>query len=320
MRQKIKYSFYIVLFFITVKVDAQKGYPISSIISEVVNPNGLGKLPPESKSLLSGKVGEFDIDERIYYQLRNEYVENPSVSLPLGCFIKRIEYIVRFGDNIYGPFNIDQIPRGEDPSRFSSTPRDLLKVVKTEVLDKLNSRNIKDLQITLRGIWFSKEELLKEKLNKCLQLNQIDKETRVDIFSLSIKKFGLIALVDVSPLSKDGAQLTLDVVSGLVKNLSKTSLDYVAVLNKPTFTNAMVSVPFLKYEGRQWFYKNFELESVLIMDLDDKSKPIGFGFGIGALGVKDKTIKSGVFWQDNKPNLYIGVSIRGLANWLSNYK
>lgn len=311
----------IILFVLSLNTYAQKGYAISSIVSELVNSDGLQKLPPKSKSIISGKNGEFDIDERFYYQIRNEFVEKPEMILPLGCFIKKIEYIVRFGENVYGPFYIEgnNIPQGNDASRFSTTPRNLLTSLKTEVLDKLNSRNINNLQIIFKGIWYTKEELLKEK-SQCVNLNQIDKETRTDIFTLTIRKFGLIVLFDISPLSKEGAQLTLDVVSGLVKNISKTSIDYVSVLNKSTFSNVMVSVPFLKYEGREWFYKNFELETVLVMDLEENTKPTGFGFGVGALGFKDKTFKAGIFWQDNKPNYYLGLSVRGLANWLSNYK
>jgi hypothetical protein len=322
MRQKIKLSALIfILFSLVNNTFGQKGYPITSIVSELVNSEGLQKLPPKSKSILSGKTGEFDIDERFYYQIRNEFVEKPEMVLPLSCFIKKIEYIIRFGENVYGPFYIEgnNIPQGNDPSRFSTTPRNLLNPVKSEVLDKLNSRNINNLQIIFKGIWYTKDELHKEK-KQCIELNQIDKESRIDVFTLTIKKFGLIVLFDLSPLSKEGSQLTLDVVSGLVKNLSKTSIDYVSVLNKPTFSNVMVSVPFLKYEGREWFYKNFELETVMVMDLADKNKLTGFGFGVGALGVKDKTLKAGIFWQENKPNYYVGVSVRGLANWLSNYK
>ena len=298
---------------------SQKGYPISSITSEIITAKGIDKLPPQSKAILSGKNGEIDIDERFYYQVRHEFVSEPEKVLPLGCFVKKLEYVIRFGESVYGPFVNEEIPQGDEPTRFSTTPRQLLIPVKNEVLDKLTSRNINDLQIIFKGIWYSKEELEKEK-PQCAKLNQINKESRVDIFVLTIKKFGLLALVDVSPLSKEGAQLTLDVLSGLFKNLSKTSIDYVSVLNKPSFTNVMISIPFLKYEGRAWFYKNFELETVFVMDASDKNKANGFGLGIGALGTKDKTVKGGVFWESGKPNYYLGISIRGLGNWLSNYK
>lgn len=316
-----KLLFLLGLFSLPVIGISQNGYPISSISSEIITSQGLTKLPPESNAIPAGKNGDLDIDDRFYYQLRNEYVSDPSQILPLSCFVKQIEYIVRFKNDVYGPFIIkDEIPQGQpDGTRFSTTPRDLLKKVQTEVLDKINSRNINDLQIIFKGVWYTKAELDSLK-PQCNTIDQIKKdETRVDVFNLSIKDYGLIALVDVSPLSKEGAQLSLDVVSGFFKDLSRTSIDYVSVVNKPAFANAMVSTPFLRYEGRNFFTKNFCMESVFVMDLVDKTKPIAFGVGIGAIGEKNKVFKAGIFWN-NTPNYYVGISLVGLAGWLANYK
>lgn len=201
--------------------------------------------------------------------------------------------------------------------------------VKKEVLDKINSRNITNLTIYIKFKWFDKNELatttdangnkiIVDGIQKALY-SFIDKD-RVDNFVINVKKFGLIALIDASPLSKEGASLTLDIVNGILKNLSRTSIDYVVTSKQPNFQNVMVSVPFLKYEGRKWFYKNFEAEVILISDLSDIKKNIAYGVGVGAFGEKDKILKTGMFWIDKKPNYFVGISIRGLATFLSNYK
>lgn len=297
-----------------------QGYLISAVTSEIVTGDitkPLSKLHPTN----AGEARDIDIEENIYYQLRNNNVANPAAPLPIGCFVDKIEYIVRYKDNIYGPFEIPHanIPGGVAGSRYFTTAKLLLGKVKTEVLDKLTSRNITDLQIIFKGIWMSNAQVAGLG-NGCNGINAIAaNETRTDVFTLNIKSFGLIALVDFAPLSKDGAGKTLDVASGLFKNLARTSLDYVAVNTQPNFTNVMASVPFLKYEGRNWFSKNTELEAVFVTDLSDSKKDIAFGVGVGILGTTDKGIKAGVFWQ-NGPNYYFGVSLRAIGIWLSNYK
>jgi hypothetical protein len=305
------------IFCLQLQTLAQGGYLISAITSEIVS-GDITKPLRELHPTIAGGVRDVDIDENIYYQLRNNNVANPATPLPIGCFVEKIEYIVRYKDKVFGPFEIPNanIPQGTAGSRYFTTARTLLGKVKTEVLDKLTSRNISDLQIIFKGIW-----LLPANVSAvCQAINGINgTETRTDVFTLNVRKFGLIALVDFSPLSQDGTGKTLDVVSGLFKNLARTSLDYVSVLNEPSFSNAMVSVPFLKYEGRNWFSKNTELEAVFVTDLANDKKDVAFGVGIGILGVTDKTIKAGVFWQ-NGPYYFVGISIRALGIWLSNYK
>jgi hypothetical protein len=308
------------LFWNALSVNAQAGNSITSITSEIVTIEGINKLLPRSKVIPSGGAGDVDIDEQLYYQIRSENLANPAIPLPIGCFLYEINYIVKFGDNIYGPISIDSqsISQALSSSRYSTTPRQLLLPFKSQVLDKLNSRNITNLEIYIRGVWKSKANGIPI---TCANYNQIKSgESRTDNFTLKIKKFGLIALVDLAPLSASGAEVSLDVVSGLVKNLSKTSIDYVAVLNNNSFSNALVSVPILRHEGRSWVSKNFEIETVLSMNLTETQKPIGFGIGVGAFGAKDKTVKCGVFWQNGTPNYYLGLSVRGLANFLGAYK
>jgi len=312
----------------TVATNAVVNNPIymEHLVAELVPQKGLKRLPIESGALKSGGKGEFDIDEIFYYQIRNDVTSNPEQVLSLRCYIKRIEYLVRFKESVYGPFYLENIPTQVTVGggRYPTSARALLQQnVKGEVLDKLNSRNILDLQIIFRTIWYTREELNNDPSKQnCSDLfpTKLNEKTRIDMFTIDVKDFGLIALVDVSPLAKDEAQLSLDVVSGITKNLARTSVDYVAVADKNSISNAMVSVPFLKYEGRQWFYKNFEVETLLVTDGDSKSKPVDFGVGIGALGTKDKTLKAGVVWRDKKPNYILGLSVRGLATWLSNYK
>lgn len=309
---------------------AQKGYSQAGISTQIIVAGGLNKLPKPSEVFANNSVFELDLDERFYYQIIIESGLNPSVPLPVSLLLKEVEYIVKFGDEIYGPFVDKNIPSAVDqPTRYSRNCRNLLLPVKKEVLDKINSRNITNLTIYIKFKWFDKNELatttdangnkiIVDGIQKALY-SFIDKD-RVDNFVINVKKFGLIALIDASPLSKEGASLTLDIVNGILKNLSRTSIDYVVTSKQPNFQNVMVSVPFLKYEGRKWFYKNFEAEVILVSDLSDIKKNIAYGVGVGAFGEKDKILKTGMFWIDKKPNYFVGISIRGLATFLSNYK
>lgn len=93
---------------------AQKGYSQAGISTQIIVAGGLNKLPKPSEVFANNSVFELDLDERFYYQIINESGLNPSVPLPVSLLLKEVEYIVKFGDEIYGPFVDKNIPSAVD--------------------------------------------------------------------------------------------------------------------------------------------------------------------------------------------------------------
>jgi len=257
---------------------------------------------------------ELDLNEQAYLTIRKENSEFPYQPMPLGAYIKDIEVEIQFQGKIYEPTekSVTQLDCETTPSNFPFKCIDFLPI---EVKNQLNTRNINELKITIRQKWRTIDEVD----IKCKALFPTDlTERRIDVFTIDVKHFGLNILVDLKPIANTTNAAIGDVLRGFFSNLSYSSIDYALTTEKSGFSNILLTSPIIKYEGRHWLNKNIEGQATIVRSLQNNTNILGYGFGLGFIG-DSKIFKGGVYWyQGSSPNYYFGVSIIGLANWITN--
>lgn len=271
-----------------------------------------GKLIPTQRFSQNQNI-ELDLKENAYIIVRKENAQFPNQNLPLGAYIREIAFEIQFQGKI-DESSTDKLVKLDCETTPSNYPFTCISILPAEIRDKINTRNLNELKITVRLTWRTEDEVD----IKCKNIFPTDlKERRIDVFTIDVKHFGLNILVDVSPVANSTNAVIGDVVRGLFSNLTYASVDYALTTEKSAFSNVLLTAPIIRYEGRNWLNKNTEIQATIIKSIEGNTDILGYGCGIGLLG-DTKIFKGGVYWYSgSKPNYYIGVSLIGLANWIT---
>lgn len=294
-------------------VNAQSSRANSDYVSEIVIAKEKeGKLTPTLRFNQNTNI-ELDFKEQCYIIVRKQNAQMPYDPLCFESLIKEVQVETAFQGKIYEPI-VKRLTCADSPIP-SNFPFKCLDFIPEEVKSKLNSSNINELKMTVRLKWYKTTDI-------CIGSKQVfptDLTTdRVDVFTIDVKHFGLLVLVDLNPVAQAGNTAQFwDILKGIAYNLSYTGIDYAYISKDNNFTTALITTPVIRVEGRGWLNKNVEGQFTLVKDLNSTGTYLGYGGGLGLFG-DTKIIKTGVFWYNKEsPHFYVGVSLIGLAKWLT---
>lgn len=254
--------------------------------------------------------------EQLRIEVRSPNAQNPNVALPFQCLVNTVGFTVSGADTV--ATRVDTLQLNYAPRSYSVTASSIFESASI----KATNLNIDDMAVAVTVRLRRRSSL--DPADQCWGVGQElpDEHLQFD-FPLDVRHYGTYVLVNINPLGDGAGAQLLGAVSGALKALEYSSIDYPIVLGRDAFNRVMLSAPVVTFERRDWLrHLDLQIVALRTMDGEDALRIKGGAIGVWKPKRGPAVFKLGAL-QEREPDtneaawrVLIGFSAPAIAQWI----